>query len=183
MLMLSKTMRPVMLGLALAICSSATLSGTTFAQDVRTPDPDAVIRLMKPDHIMIGARDWDAMATWYRDKLDFVVEKVWTVDDLEGIQLGYLTGQGFRIELIGGGKGGRMKVPNDFAEHFNMGGIQHIAFAVEDVDETMAELARRGVEPFVPATSFPEGAERRVAFIKDPEGNVIEFATPIPSVR
>lgn len=40
----------------------------------------------------------------------------------------------------------------------------------------------RGVSAFVPAESYPEGAERRVAFILDPEGNVIEFSHPLPRV-
>lgn len=43
----------------------------------------------------------------------------------------------------------------------------------------MTELARRDVATFFPATDFPQGAERRVAFVKDPEGNVIEFAGPL----
>lgn len=43
----------------------------------------------------------------------------------------------------------------------------------------MAELTKRGVPAFVSATDYPKGAERRVAFVKDPEGNVIELAGPL----
>ncbi|MEM9013430.1 MAG: VOC family protein [Pseudomonadota bacterium] len=142
-------------------------------------DESASIRLMRVDHISIGVRDLERVAIWYRDKLDFTVEKIWTVEGLDGVRLAYLVGHGWRIELIEGGTGPFADPPGDFNAHFQRGGYGHVAFAVEDVDETMAALASRGVEAFVPATSFPVGAERRVAFIMDPEGNVIEFAAPI----
>lgn len=145
-----------------------------------TPAPDAAVRLMRPDHVSIGVRDLDAMAAWYRDVLGFVVEKVWTVEGLEGTRLAYLIGPGWRIAMIEGGIGPFPPAPADFNDHFQRGGYGHIGFAVEDVDETVAALSARGVEPFVPATSFPDGAERRVAFFLDPEGNVIEISYPLP---
>ncbi|WP_250126476.1 hypothetical protein [Chroococcidiopsis sp. CCMEE 29] len=46
---------------------------------------------------------------------------------------------------------------------------------VDSVDAVMAELTRRGIDAFVPAASY-ENVGRRVSFIQDPEGNVIEFA-------
>ena len=150
--------------------------------DALTPDPAASIRLMRPDHISVGVRDLDRMAAWYRDVLDMSVEKVWTVEGLDGVRLAYVTGNGWRIEMIEGGTGPSLPPPADFNAHFQRGGYGHVGFAVEDVDETMAALRARGVEAFVPAESYPEGAERRVAFILDPEGNVIEFSHPLPRV-
>ena len=154
----------------------------SIAQELRA-DPAASIRLMRPDHVSIGVRDLDVMAAWYRDALDFTVEKVWTVEGLDGVRLAYLVGAGWRIEMIEGGSGPFPDPPRDFDDHFQRGGYGHIAFAVEDVGETAAALADRGIEAFVPAESYPVGAERRVAFFMDPEGNVIEIATPIPSAR
>lgn len=46
----------------------------------------------------------------------------------------------------------------------------------------MASLAARGVPAFVKAETYPlDGTvfERRVAFVNDPEGNVIEFGEPL----
>lgn len=165
--------RAVLILLAASIASPAT-------SETVTVDQSAAIRLMQVDHVSIGVRDLDRVAIWYRDKLDFVVEKIWTVEGLDGVRLAYLVGHGWRIELIEGGTGPFTEAPENFNAHFQRGGYGHIAFSVEDVDETMAALASRDVEAFVPPESYPVGAERRVAFIMDPEGNVIEFATPIP---
>ena len=165
--------------LAISLAFSSTAHAQSTEAETISPQPDAHIRLMRVDHVSIGVRDLDTVAAWYRDKLDFVVEKVWTVEGLEGVRLAYLVGPGWRIELIEGGEGPFAVPPADFNAHFQRGGYGHIAFAVEDVDETVAALAARGVATFVPATSYPVGAERRVAFLLDPEGNVIEFAHPL----
>ena len=163
----------------LLLCFAAYWFGTAVAQDLPPPDPDAPIRLMKPDHMMIGVVDMNDMVEWYTDKLDFVVEKSWTVDGLDGIGLAYLVGQGFRLEFIEGGSGEPVDDPATFNDHFQRRGFQHLAFDVADLDATVATLERRGVRIFVPPTDYPIGAARRVAFIKDPEGNVIEITGPL----
>jgi catechol 2,3-dioxygenase-like lactoylglutathione lyase family enzyme len=149
------------------------------AQGAEGPAAGSGFRGMRADHVMLGVDDMDRMTTWYRDVLGFEVEKAWTVEGLPGIRLAYLTGHGFRLELIAGGGGPRTPVPASFPEHFTMRGFQHLCFWVDDVDAAVAELERRGVPMFVPATDYPEGAERRVAFVKDPEGNVVELAGPL----
>lgn len=130
--------------------------------------------------VKLGVDDMEAMMAWYRDKLGYEVEKAWTVDGLPGIRLAYLIGHGgYRMELIAGGRGLRTPNPASFDEHFRMRGYQHACYWVDDVDAVMAELKGRGVEVFFPSTDFPAGAERRVALVKDPEGNVVEFAGPL----
>jgi catechol 2,3-dioxygenase-like lactoylglutathione lyase family enzyme len=125
----------------------------------------------RPDHVMLGVDDMEAMIAWYRDKLGYRVEKAWTVDGLPGIRLAYLIGHGgYRMELIAGGRGPRTPDPASFDQHFRMRGYQHACYWVDDVDAVMEELQGRGVAAFFPATDFPKGAERRVAFVKDPEG-------------
>ena len=163
-----------------AVLAAALVPASAAAQDA---DPAASIRLMRPDHVSIGVRDLDVMIEWYTEKLDFVVEKAWDVEDLGDARLAYLVGPGWRIEMIEGGAQTFASPPEDFADHFARGGYGHIGFAVEDVDETVAALAARGVDVFVPARSFPDGAERRVAFFLDPEGNVIELSHPLPRRR
>ena len=129
---------------------------------------------------MSGVDDLDAMIAWYRDKLGYRVEKTWAVDGLPGMRLAYLIGHdGFRIELVEGGRGPRTPNPSSFEQALKARGYQHLCYEVGDVDAVMAELGARGVAAFYPATDFPVGAERRVAFIKDPEGNIIEFAGPL----
>ncbi|MEM7544992.1 MAG: VOC family protein [Pseudomonadota bacterium] len=132
------------------------------------------------EHVMLGTADYDATLAWWTEKLGFTVEAEWTVPDFPGVRLAYLAKNGFRIEIVG--KPERFqprRTPNSLSDHLIDSGFGHLAFEVDDVDAAMAELSAKGVPAFVPATSFPD-AGRRVAFVKDDQGNVIEFAADLP---
>jgi glyoxylase I family protein len=59
-------------------------------------------------------------------------------------------------------------------------GWQHLAFAVEDVEASYAELAALGVPFTVPPMDFPEDAPVvRTAFFTDPDGNTLELIQPL----
>lgn len=150
----------------------------TFKQDKAEPASRALDSL-RADHIFIGVSDFEGTIQWYTKNLSFREERRWTVDALPGMQLAYIELNGFRIEIIGGGGGQRAPVPSSFEQHLQMQGYQHLCFSTNDVDAVIAELNLRGVPTFVAAEDYPSGVERRVAFIQDNEGNVIEFAGPL----
>jgi catechol 2,3-dioxygenase-like lactoylglutathione lyase family enzyme len=154
-------------------------SGLIGCSTTKAVDGPSVLGNATADHISVGVDDYEASIAWYRDKLGFEVEKEWTVDGLLGVKLAYLIKNGFRIEILYGGKGEPVTAPEDFQQHFNRKGFGHLCFYVEDVDLAMSQLNRRGVPTFVPAKDYPVGAERRVAFVLDNSGNVIEFAGPL----
>jgi hypothetical protein len=56
--------------------------------------------------------------------------------------------------------------------------VESLGFCSENVDATIAELARREAPAFLPPTDFPEGDTVRVALVQDSEGNVIQFVGP-----
>ena len=70
-------------------------------------------------------------------------------------------------------------VLDDLGESLEYGGYQHFCLHVEDVDKARGELAARGVdlvgEPFE-----IEDISRRLAFFRDPWGNMIELSEPFP---
>jgi catechol 2,3-dioxygenase-like lactoylglutathione lyase family enzyme len=144
------------------------------------PNPSAALATMVTDHVCFGVDDMEAMIGWYARVLDFAVEKRWTVAELPGRELAYLVGaNGFRIELISGGAGPRGPSGDTFAEHLGVRGANHLCFRVTDVDAVVAAVEAAGATTFFPPTDYPVGAERRIAFLKDIEGNVIEFAGPL----
>jgi len=53
-------------------------------------------------------------------------------------------------------------------------GLDHIAFLVEDVRKTFADLVARGAEPTL---ITPEETAGWTAYVKDPDGNWIEIYT------
>jgi catechol 2,3-dioxygenase-like lactoylglutathione lyase family enzyme len=62
------------------------------------------------------------------------------------------------------------------------GGWAHIALEVADVDAAYATLSARGVPFHIPPEDFPPDVPAvRIAFCKDPDGNVIELLQSLGS--
>lgn len=60
------------------------------------------------------------------------------------------------------------------------GGWNHLAWEVEDVEQAYVELTARGVPFHVSPEDFPpENPSMRIAFFKDPDGNVLELLQPL----
>ena len=59
-------------------------------------------------------------------------------------------------------------------------GWNHLAWVVEDVDAAYAALAARGVPLRSPPEDFPpEASAFRIAFVADPDGNLLELLQPL----
>ncbi len=134
---------------------------------------------MRAEHVMISTGDYQATMAWYREKLDFKVEHEWIVPDFPGVKLAYIEKNGFMIEVVATPTALQHKrAPADLAEALSDRGFGHLAFIVADVDAVADELHARNVEFLLPPTSFPD-AGRRVMFICDNNGNLLEFLTPL----
>jgi methylmalonyl-CoA/ethylmalonyl-CoA epimerase len=74
-------------------------------------------------------------------------------------------------------------MPNmsDFGQALRTTGVGHFCFRVDSVDDAISELNRRGVPTFVEAADYPNIGVR-VGFIKDNNGNIIEFAESLKGV-
>ncbi|NMG20406.1 hypothetical protein DP116_13415 [Brasilonema bromeliae SPC951] len=90
---------------------------------------------------------------------------------------------GFRIEIVGSSQSrSGMPNPSNFEEALRTTGIGHFCFRVDDVDTALTELNQRGVQTFVEAADYPNVGVR-VGFIKDNNGNVIEFSGPLKLIE
>lgn len=76
----------------------------------------------------------------------------------------------------------KKETPPELGAALSDRGIGHLAFLATDVDAVAEELKIRGVDMVVPPTSFPD-AGRRLIFIRDNNGNLIEFLTPLSAYR
>lgn len=168
--------------LGVTIASIAAMGSMTLPVLSSIGEPSALDQA-RFDHMSVNASDFDGMIAWYRDKLGFEMDVSWRVTALGGKQLAYLSKNGATIEIVAADEGATpVRKPADFGAHFGRTGWGHFCFVVADVDAALAELRARGVRTFVPARTYPlDGTpfSRRVGFIMDPEGNVIEFAEPL----
>ena len=69
----------------------------------------------------------------------------------------------------------------DFGEALRTIGIGHFCFRVKSVDDAISELNKRGVPTFVEAADYPNIGV--IGFVKDNNGNIIEFSGAINSVQ
>lgn len=134
---------------------------------------------MQIDHVCLNVPNYEETLQWYQEKLDAKITREWTVDVFPDLKLAYLDVYGFRIEIIGStqSKAG-MPTAQNFGDGLRASGIGHFCFRVDDVDAVLAELNRRGVPTFVELGSYPD-AGVRLCFVKDNNGNLIEFVTPL----
>ncbi|MEO1160304.1 MAG: VOC family protein [Pseudomonadota bacterium] len=172
--------RQILSTIPAAIAVAGAASSTVNAQQ-RTAN---TLGLTRFDHMSLNVADFDGAVEWYRTRLGLEVEVSWKVSALDGKQLAYLTLDGTRVlEIVAADPNGTgLRRPATFGQHFGRTGYGHLCFATDSVDDTMAALEARGATVFVTAETYPlDGTEfeRRVAFITDPEGNVVEFGEPL----
>lgn len=134
---------------------------------------------MQIDHVCLNVPNYEETLQWYQEKLDATIEREWTVDVFSDLKLAYLQVYGFRIEIISSTQSrSGMPEAKDLGEGLRTSGIGHFTFRVDDVDALLAELNRRGVPTFFELGSHP-AAGIRLCMVKDNNGNLIEFVTPL----
>lgn len=143
---------------------------------------------MRYAHTNIVARNWRTLAAFYQSVLG--CEPVPPERDLAGAWLDMGTGvryvriRGIHLRLPGHGptgptleifsyeplgKGGPSPLPN-------RPGFGHLAFAVEDVDQVCAAIVEAGGSALGQPVSgtVPGAGNLHFAYMRDPEGNVLE---------
>jgi glyoxylase I family protein len=132
---------------------------------------------MRGDHVAVRVEDLEAGKRWFIEKLDFRVVHQWRSKD-DDLQLAYLapaTHDEFFLELMAGGSPTPKREYADFRDSLRDAGYHHLCLHVASIEETVAELSRRGVKlmrkPFE-----VDDISRRLAFLYGPWGNLIELS-------
>lgn len=129
------------------------------------------------DHvgITVAEEHLEATINWYREKLDFSHS---ITAHFEGSTYVFMTNGGFKIEICSAGAHAKGPDTPDFSDSHDVEKIHHYCVAVNDLDEVLADLMRRGVEP-VGGPMQVDQIGQRIAFIRDNVGNIIELTAAI----
>jgi lactoylglutathione lyase len=126
------------------------------------------------DHVGLTVADLSAMTEWYVDALGLDVELEFELDhvDFRGTML--RSPEGWRLELLHrvGNTAGLQAV--DPVEAALTRGFGHIALDVPSVDAAYVELIVAGATDRMSPRPSPEPGVR-MAYVADPEGNLIEL--------
>jgi catechol 2,3-dioxygenase-like lactoylglutathione lyase family enzyme len=131
---------------------------------------------MRFDHVGITVADLDAATAWYRAA--FGLEEEFSFElaqhELRGVVL--RGAAGYRIELLerSGSQPG-LTAPDPITAALTRG-YGHMAFEVDEVDTVFAELLKAGASERMSPRPSPQPGSR-MAFVADPEGNLIELLT------
>jgi len=129
---------------------------------------------LRHDHVALRVADYAATVEWYTTKLGFQVDREWPYGDM---QLAYLSRGTAKLELLAGAGPAPQERYAELGASFGQERLHHFCLAVDDLDAVLAELAERDVpllgEPFV-----VDEIDRRLAFLQDNAGNLIELSAP-----
>jgi catechol 2,3-dioxygenase-like lactoylglutathione lyase family enzyme len=132
-------------------------------------------------HVAVRVPDRAEALKWYVEKLDWRVVHLWPFADEELAYIAPPNDDTFMVELLAGGDPGPQAAPPyaDLSESLRHAGYHHFCLIVENIDRSVAEFRKRGVnivtEPFQ-----LDDISRKLAFIADPFGNLIELAEVLP---
>jgi len=128
------------------------------------------------DHVGLSVADLNAMANWYSKAFGFNIVQPFEVPPI-GLKGMFVIGDdGVAIELLQREGSSR---PSTFASVPEMAGAQgfgHIAFRVDNVDSVHDHLVALGAISIMSPRPAPV-ADSRMAYVADPEGNLLELLT------
>ena len=127
------------------------------------------------DHVGLAVADLEAAVSWFCDVFGLEPELTLRVEVLDlSIEMLIHPEHGYRLELLhrpGSAGDGKLANPGEAALREGYG---HIAFDVTDLDAAYDRALARGAGPVMPPGPSPEPGVR-MAFVADPEGNLIEL--------
>lgn len=124
-------------------------------------------------HVGVGVEDIEASAAWYVEILDF--ERLYSYG-WPGVKAAFIGRGDLKIELFQNEQATPMAVERHRAEtNLMIGGINHFAITVQDLDATVTALRKKGVEIVSPPREVANSGGCRFAFIHDNEQMLVEL--------
>jgi catechol 2,3-dioxygenase-like lactoylglutathione lyase family enzyme len=128
------------------------------------------------DHVAVTVHDMERSVGFYRDLLGFEVVGQLLLDG-DAFKIVYLRSGEAHLELFAF-RGTAAETPVGVPD--TVGGFKHLALQTKEVDAVAARLKAAGVTFTVEPTDAAGGV--RLAFFRDPDGNLLELVSGVPDV-
>lgn len=146
------------------------------------PKPDSPFASMRGHHTGIRYPDFEDARSFWVDKLDWRVLQTWPYGELTLAYVSPPNDDSFHLEILAGPGATAQAEYADVDESLVANGYNHVCLSVESVDETLAELRRRGVD-IVNDPFEIDDISARLAFFRDPWGNMFELSERIDGLH
>lgn len=133
--------------------------------------------VLRLHHVGVVVQNLQESLEWYRDYLGFEHQYSFT---LPGAKVSIIARGDARLELFQ--VEGAALMDNERKEVetiLKFGGINHFGLVVDDLDETVAALAAKGVDIVLLPSAVPNGSGDRFAYIRDNERMLVELFQPV----
>lgn len=132
---------------------------------------------MKLHHVGLSVNDLGTSRKWYEENFDLVEEQYFEMKQPE-VRAVILAGKnGLRVELIDLNNSKREREYTDPLDASSVQGYGHLAIEVDHLDGVFKSLVEHGARTVSePSPAVQKGAF--FAYVKDPEGNLIELIQP-----
>lgn len=130
-------------------------------------------------HIGLRVADFESAKQWYLQKLDFRVLHEWEDMGLHWAYLSPAADDEFHLELMGAPTDRSTMSFDTVGDSLSNAGYLHFCMEVADIELTKGALEERGVEVLTPVLDA-RNVSRKIFFIRDPLGNLIELAERTP---
>ncbi len=125
---------------------------------------------MKIKHFCINVKDLDKSLDFYCGTLGLEISRRFKIAE-SGVEIALVVGKGSDVAIELFCQRGKEKYV--MGDH-----LGHLAFIVGDVDATVEELRKKGVEVIMEPFTFSQGGlEERLAFVRDPDGISVELSS------
>ena len=119
------------------------------------------------DHIAIISSDYQKAKDFYVDKLNFKVKREVERKDRDDFIITFEAPNGIEIELF------IEKNPPRRVTRPEAAGLRHLAFRVQDIEESVEKLNKKGIETEEIRIDPQNG--KRMTFFMDPDGLPLEL--------
>jgi len=127
----------------------------------------------KVEHMGIRVPNFDAAVAWYTEKLGFRLTHSLSLGDLTYTFISTAADESFSFELVAGPGAASRPPYQDLRASLKLSGWHHMCFRVDNVQDTVDELKRRGVT-IISEPHDVAAMGLRLAFFADPWGNLFE---------
>lgn len=143
-------------------------------------NPKSPLAELQGNHVAVRVPDFERAVRWYVDKLDFRVVHEWPYADQKLAYVAPANDDNFTVEILA--EGDPLPIPkpaySDLGDSLRQAGYHHFCLSVKNMEETLAELRKRGVT-IVTESFYLDAISRKLAFICDPFGNLIELSESV----
>jgi glyoxylase I family protein len=134
---------------------------------------------MRGHHTGIRYPDFEEARAFWVDTMDRRVLQTWPYGELTLAYVSPPAQDDFHLEILAGPGATPQPRHADVDASLTAAGYNHVCLAVDDVDGTLAELRRRGVDVVNAPFEIPD-ISARLAFFRDPWGNMFELSQHLP---